>query len=87
MNLEQNYGSDSINQTKHTEQETFDRLRRTPYAELVTLYNDWEYGPGRGDIKDTSQRIPFMKNHGWTWYDFVMETKRRRDSGIPGFPI
>lgn len=68
---------------EYTEEDTFKRLARPTFEEMMALYqaqcNIWDSNGNQ----DTSKRIPFMKSHGWTWFEFVMENKRRRDAKDP----
>jgi len=57
-----------------TEDDTFRRLARPGFDEMLRIHGQW----WRDEIsRDQSLRIPFMKLHGWTWFEFVMEARER----------
>jgi hypothetical protein len=58
-----------------TEDDTFRILSRPGFDEMRNIHHAWYYD---GTInKNTSLRIPFMKKHGWTWLEFMLEANRR----------
>lgn len=57
-----------------TEDDTFRRLARPNFDEMVRIHAAW----WRNEIShDQALRIPFMKSYGWTWFEFVMEARER----------
>ena len=59
-----------------TEEDTFNALSRPGFDEMMEIYQSWWFLT-RFYNKDKSQRIPFMEKYKWTWYEFIMEAKKR----------
>ena len=58
-----------------TEDDTFKRLTRPTYDELLRLYNEW-YRNG-GFAYPATYRISFVKQYNWTWIEFFNQTAKR----------
>jgi hypothetical protein len=56
-----------------TEDDTFRVLSRPCFEEMRELYRDWWLN----NKTNTSLRISFMKQHKWTWLEFVLVAKKR----------
>ena len=63
--------------TDYTEADTYEKLRRVSFEEMSRLHRAW--WSSLPPPKNSSLRIPFTKQYGWSWFDFVLEAKRRAD--------
>lgn len=63
-----------------TEDDTFKVLSRPGFDEMYIIHKEW-WGARWRWQRDQSLRIPFMKKHGWTWLEFMLEAKRRGRAG------
>jgi len=53
----------------NTASDTFRKLRQTPYAELVVL---WNRSPIKGPTSGTNESVEaFFNPHGWTFEEFI----------------
>jgi hypothetical protein len=58
-----------------TEDDTFRVLARPGFDEMFRIHAAWWRNE---NSNNRSLRITFMKSHGWTWLEFVLELKKRK---------
>lgn len=68
-----------------TEDDTFLLLKKPDFESMRRIYVHW-WKSLPSNNRNTMLRIRFMREHGWTWYNFIIEAKNR-DVGISLYTV